>query len=796
MEKRKEIFHDVFNYYLEKENSNYESYLEKHPGGSWKDFLFPEGETGSNQIEFVESFLFYLDQGYPTEEDQIIPALNALTAIVHSRTYQFCAAIKMLLYATKGDDFSALAVDTICKVHNEFVSQEESTPYHSFLGDFVTFLSAIYPDFYHQERDEITDPVFCSFALRAILSNDSFTPHSSYIHHALHASSPRVFFNAITCGGLISLKGCDYQAAYDILYPLFHMKMVGAYKDIPREFSDSDINWRNRDIDMPFYKSIMSLLCSGMADLQRRGSIQHKAFRNKAISYAEEVLSVNEYDYDDFDNCVFSLINSNCYKTAAKASVDMLTDLRKTEKPSSKSLFDTYVSIILCYLGGICSNNRELNPTWQQLSEILEEFYNIYQFSSKTHTEINESEYNSILCIFERSEPLPTPQRTDIAGLLMCTYHLVQKIKSELWDDSYIQTIYYTHEEMQNSDAEATESDERSPTPIAYYTTLENLKYLLDPVYANSYRDRPRPLKDFGDKEDIPKSSKNCLTMMHAHYMNDPREGIALPDALSDWIDQKSSCKNILFRNNSPETFRERLFDNLFVFLKSFTDIIDQLNMWSMYGSNRSDGSDSNGCCVRIDPKTFENMLSVSHKTSILTDLDKNHDTDDLRLYKIAYLKDNALVAPKSNDLEHYFEQLKEMVQKLNDLLASDKGCAEEDVKVITQLLQEILTPIIFLFKDASYQGENERRLIVTRSRTKEDMERISKTPQDPPKLYVNPYHQIFVDQIILGPKVKEPDAWIPHLQFELTKMWENWPAKNGEKQVPSVRKSSINYRD
>ena len=60
----------------------------------------------------------------------------------------------------------------------------------------------------------------------------------------------------------------------------------------------------------------------------------------------------------------------------------------------------------------------------------------------------------------------------------------------------------------------------------------------------------------------------------------------------------------------------------------------------------------------------------------------------------------------------------------------------------------------------------------------------------------MNPYHQVFVDQIILGPKVNQPDNWIPHLQFELAKMWEKWPAKNGEKRVPSVRKSSINYRD
>ena len=56
--------------------------------------------------------------------------------------------------------------------------------------------------------------------------------------------------------------------------------------------------------------------------------------------------------------------------------------------------------------------------------------------------------------------------------------------------------------------------------------------------------------------------------------------------------------------------------------------------------------------------------------------------------------------------------------------------------------------------------------------------------------------YQIYVDKIILGPKVKAPDKWIPYLQYELVKMWDSWPEKRFGERTPSVRKSSISYRD
>lgn len=793
MEKRKEFFRKVFRKYISAGLGLCFLGHEIPIDVNWEAILFP-GEKVRPVMDFANAFLLYLDHSDLKADDQIILKLKELNKSDSFYAYHACSFIWMLLHTPEGEEFSKLAEGTLLKLHKVFTEQNETTEEFIFLENLVIFISAIYPDFCKQEREEITNAFFCSYAIQAARINELFIPDPTYVHKAFCAESSYVICRTIEAAFEIAMHKPDYQDAYDILYPLFHGKMVGYYADIPWIFSESDLRKPENEFSFVLFKTIMAIHCSGMSDLQRRGSVQHDVFRRKAIGYARDTLH-GEIPYSYATYCIPALLNSEEYKYAAKITADMLTTLQKANDHPEELIADVCVETIRSYLGWICSSNLNSGSKWKRLLTTIVYLREIEIGFWEDYTEISESEYCSVLYICKRTKSLSLSKRTNITGLLMCIYHLVQKIKRELWDDSYIQTVYYTREESPDVSAKTTTAKEKQPVSIAYYTTLDNLKYLWEPVYANSHQERPKPRKDFADEKNLPKSKKNCLTMMHAHYMNDPREGIALPDALSDWIDQKSNNKNVLFCNNSPEAFRERLFNNQFVFLKSFTDIIDQLNMWSMYGSDRSDGSDSNGCCVRINPKTFEDMLSISHKTSMIRDLDNDHDTDDLRLYKIAYLKDNELVSPKNDNskLNFYYEYLREMVQKLNDLLTSDKSRTEGDMVVVTQLLQEILTPIIFLFKDASYRSEHERRLIVTRSRTKEDMESISKTPQDPPKLYVNPYHQVFVDQIILGPKVKQPDNWIPHLQFELAKMWESWP---GEKRIPSVRKSSINYRD
>lgn len=349
-----------------------------------------------------------------------------------------------------------------------------------------------------------------------------------------------------------------------------------------------------------------------------------------------------------------------------------------------------------------------------------------------------------------------------------------------------------------------TKSDDLTPI-IAYYTTLSNANYLLNKT--EPAQDQLADLNE-GDWPDAPKTSdkaQNRLTMMHTSYMNDPNEGHPLIRVLAEELDNGDS-KNYLFIGSTHETFRKKLLDEKFVFLKSFTSIVDQLSMWSTYASDRSSGSDSNGCCICIEPRTFQMMQDAqqNHRSQ-----NKNPDKDDFCLYYVAYILKreqmekgvkkivtelvipNMKPARKKQLIKHY-NNLKRLFKELNSILYVSP--THQTLSAVWRGLSLSLSFIAFLFKDASYASEKELRLIVTRN--KSNRSQIQHTGETPPKLFVMPPHQIFVKEIILGPKVQSPDHWIPHLQFQLAEMWESWPENYGDPPIPKVRKSSISYRD
>ena len=127
------------------------------------------------------------------------------------------------------------------------------------------------------------------------------------------------------------------------------------------------------------------------------------------------------------------------------------------------------------------------------------------------------------------------------------------------------------------------------------------------------------------------------------------------------------------------------------------------------------------------------------------------------------------------------------------ELKEAMKDRTDEEKDIISGCLMRVFEKIMFLFKDISYQLEAESRLIITRDIM--DREEIKRTKQMPPKLYINPYFQVYPEKIILGPKVENADEWIPHLQYELAKFKEKWPEGYEREYKPIVRKSKINIR-
>lgn len=799
----------------------WEDYV-KNPSGETKEILQSIRDT-KEELEFLSAFAYYLSTKAIHENNgehhQIIEAL--LEKENDGRNSDaICIMLSSILFSDDPNiDNGAVISDHIIALYKEIVLHQEdfthiysmtsnkSTPkpdiplYCWYLCRVLRFVSQVCPAYFAKENTYLSNPAFCVAVLADFRNEANSIPATSFMYNGLRIADPGCFcYTARRCYHF-KMDSMDYQGAYDILYSWVNKKMVGEFKHIDRVFTLEDDAWRNDNPSWTIHMyTILSCLCSAIADMHSTASKQYAFFRDYSTQLATYHQNPENTSLSTSILKAHALINNRKYTEAKQIALSALDnpkftiEERKEKLPINKKQTILLSSIISC-AGILCnpnaSNSADYNHNNTQLVQLIREFVAIG--ADFRGGQIYNTTAVLISRIFEHEKTQKLLSDEIIASLL-CIQQLVPEIQRELRYDKCLKTKYITH----NLDIDQSEEPpERNCPPIAYYTTLNNLKYLLEPVYADNHRCKPEPLSALQPKPDVLKA-KNCLTMMHAHYMNDPREGITLLESLSDDIDKNSSIKNILFPKSYPTVFREQIFDNQFVFLKSFTDLVDQLNMWSVYGSDRSENTDSNGCCISIAPESFEMMLSISHLTHVLRDPDDNHDTDDLRLYKVAYVQNGKLCTGTSSLLVHYYAKLKVYVRQLNKVLTKIKNETERQqlTEFITSILQELLTPIIFLFKDSSYQAEKELRLIITRSRIKEDMKRISKTPQHPPKLYVNPYHQVFIEQIILGPKVNKPDEWIPHLQYELTEMWEKWPAKNGEKRVPSVRKSSINYRD
>ena len=275
----------------------------------------------------------------------------------------------------------------------------------------------------------------------------------------------------------------------------------------------------------------------------------------------------------------------------------------------------------------------------------------------------------------------------------------------------------------------------------------------------------------------------NCLTMMHARYMNDPEEGLVLFEKLKDCFSEK------------PEALRETLYDQKYVFLKSFTGLVDQLNMWTMYGSDRKNNKDCDGCCVCLAPESFAPGSIFKDK---LDSKVWKHSNENYDLYNVAYIDDKRIIVKgeESKELNKLYSVLESQLVELHEKL---KCGPKKDERVITDCLVRILEKLVFLVKKSSYSQEAESRIIL--SRDINDRIGIRRTPIDPNnpleprKLFINPPFQVYVKKITLGPKLENPDYWIPHLQYELSKMHDKWVYGEEKDYVPEVRLSNINIR-
>lgn len=612
-------------------------------------------------------------------------------------------------------------------------------------------------------------------------------------------------------GCAIETLGCK-QLAYDSYYSWIHKKAVGEIVFLvpPDYVFEEDNTWREKEgkEETALMHNQFSYVCGMIADTYERYSKRWCTFNNIALEQIEEAIKLSKDNSAYYCTHGTLLSDSNTpdqsfrdalaeyrkYKETAKSKTDRLT--------AARCLIDTTIDEMQSSLYRWSKENDGQIQDWASLENNTEIFNELMNMLTQYQQMISEAKDDPGVDADEKEnkwqeflELLAKLYISDIGFMikLLMVDKLSQTIMGLLKRREYSNTNYYVREDKEDRG----ESLRRSGVkPIAYYTTLKTVTHLFDVLFRENKNVAPFVVEK--NKESQYKDGINCLTMMHAHYMNDPTEGMALADCVSG----NNPHSNILFHRGDAAQFRTDIFKQYYVFLKSFTDKMDDLLMWNRYASDRTIGSkDSNGCCVRFHADFFDRVNdSEKNVRKQLTLLD---DQDDYALYRVVYIsRDGSIDKGKNPELsahvcECYYLLIK-LLREINKDLC-DKGYVndsteEAQAQWIRNYVQSALRKVIFLFKHDEYSDEEEYRLVVTRSHN--HLENIRLIPNEPDMLCVNPYFQVCIDKVVLGPNVSKTDPWTTYFRYQMTRMWQRALRLTENEQIPElvIEKSKIHY--
>lgn len=273
------------------------------------------------------------------------------------------------------------------------------------------------------------------------------------------------------------------------------------------------------------------------------------------------------------------------------------------------------------------------------------------------------------------------------------------------------------------------------------------------------------------------------LRLSNASYMNDPSEGKALVQYLKkmsrdisidikspdnkdkrDSLGTKSNSYNIL--DQIEDMYTKKIgASNIYLF--SLSKAIDILPMWSIYGEN------GQGCCLIFDSNIFDipkdNILGNTIQEEIGFALDKSHqikerktlidineNVDKFHLYRICYIPSKA--SKKMTDL------LRKLEQSINHRQIKQLK-EKENSNDILNLINNILDEIRYLFKADTYSYEEEYRLLKLVDVTNKKI-KLSEVENSVPFLYIELEKNLKYKEIILGPKVNNPDFIAPYITY------------------------------
>lgn len=640
----------------------------------------------------------------------------------------------------------------------------------------------------------------------------AFSEGLLYAKQGLAISNPKDRQDAFNILGLCAIETIECkQLAYDAYYSWIHQKTVGEIIPlIPEEyaFRDEEVVWRCEEEGIKqtaIMHANFSYVCGIIADSYERGVERWRAFSDIALEQIRKAISI--YDASTY-YCTYGTLLSE-RKVPDSAFREVLVQYQKyydtaesktDQLASARCLIATMIDELQSSLYCWSDENNGSIQDWASSTNNTDTFSELIKQLTQYQGMLSGAEDNPHVDAIEKKNPwkrfLKLHDKLAIKDISFeIKLLMVDKLSRTMMDllkrREYSSVNYYTRIDEMDKSVSPQRSDVK---PIAYYTTLKTATHLFDVLYRDN--NRVAPFVVGKDKESQYRDGINCLTMMHAHYMNDPSEGMALADFVSG-INPNS---NILFYRGDAAQFREDIFKQYYVFLKSFTDKMDDLLMWNRYASDRNTGSkDSNGCCVQFNTDFFDkvNDSEMSGKNMLLD------DQDDYALYRVVYIsKDGSIQEKKNPGLSSYvhrcykllIELLREINEDLNKKGYAINGFEKEQAKWIRSFVQSALREVIFLFKHDDYADEAEYRLVVTRPH--DFLEGIRLIPSDPDMVCVNPYFQICIDRIILGPNVAKTDPWLIYFRYQMTLMWQRALRFVGNKEIPDfvIEKSKIHY--
>lgn len=667
----------------------------------------------------------------------------------------------------------------------------------------------------------------CAILAEELWRGDKYSAAIKAAKYGLALQQPEAIqhsFNILGCSGIDAKK---WQLAYDAYASWLDRTMTGELKNIPVQFTAAEKAWRKSregKAAQAAMQNNFAYLCAEVGDRFEVGSREWEALYHVAETEFKHAVDVSEQNFGYQVSCGTVLWNQcrfrdafTQYKKAAEIAKKAGTLQNQVE--ALRACVDLCPSAILApYLTGAPEPETFKTGFWEncdakQLFADYERFLREYRAGLETlktrptiggdkerREELAKGKGHAYLFrLSDAMQELQTQATENDAKQVRRAERLLLLINAaadRITDGLRKQAYDPIELDMRGWDGNHRLAYRPDEEPIAYYTTLRTVQFLFKPMYQPD----PACAPTTEAPADAGKEGKNCLTMMHAMYMNDPNEGLTLLQALQDGIDAGEG-RDVLFDGMPAADFRQELYDQNYVFLKAFTNRVDLLDMWAMYASDRQSGKDSNGCCVCIAPETFSRAKEDAEKEKAgggdaKAELSIAGGNDDFNLYRVVYLNEHGEIDKARNpklpeSVPPCYACLKALTVELNDTLREiqDETVRERAVEAARRFLQASLRKLTFLFKEDAYFLEEELRLLV--SRPVRDDAQVAKLPTDPPKLCFYPFFRVYIEKLILGPKVEAPDNWIPYFQRELNKM-----RYNGVPQQVVVRKSRIHYRD